>query len=431
MAFFRAFRRLTMPRDTLLREAIADAKAIRDAAIANAKLTLEEQFKPQLSSMLSARLRNEIEGDINEDNDGSSEIGGGGVTVDEPAPKMPSATTRDSSHIKNDGQEVEPMGEAFGKPEEEPLPDDPNAAPAGDPAISPTGGRPAFGAAPSAAVDVHPDAHGGEEIDVQGMGGAPSEDELDLDAIIRELELDVQDGEGGDPAAAGAGAAPAAGGAPRFEAYSDAMAGAKVDGAMDGSCIKEEAEGVSKDGISEKAVHGVNDGQTVKPGQEVTTGTMDKGMNEEVDLDEILREMEAEESAPVVETEQIAAENAELKESLKEHREVIQFLREKIMEVNMLNTKLLFTNKLFRSFNLNNGQKMRVVETVREVKLIYTTLAESFVGKTGTAVSKNTKTITEGMASKPTGSTKPKQQQILAEGDAMVARMQKLAGINR
>jgi hypothetical protein len=424
-----------MSRDNLLKDAIADARAIRDAAIANAKLTLEEQFKPQLSSMLSARLRNEIEG-INEDNDDTSAIGVG-LTVDEPAPKKPSAATSDSSHIENKGLETDTLGEGF----EDELED-----PATDPAVDPT-------AAPSldagADMGIAPDAGMGADAGIDGLdapagdasfGAETSEDELDLDAIIRELELDVQDGEGDEAGMAGM-AAPA----PRVESFQDANAGAEVDGALDGS-LKEEAEGVSSDGKSPADCEGVPGGKKVTAGQEVTEpgaeatpgATKVSGVNEEVDLDEILREMEAEESSSVLESEKIAAENVELKRNLREHREVIQFLRGKIQEVNMLNSKLLYTNRLFRAFDLDNSKKMRVVETfdrattVREVKLIYTTLAESFSGKTIPAgKQKVAKTITEGMASKPTGSTKPKSTQILAEGNDMVARMQKLAGINR
>ncbi len=46
----------------LLREAIADAEAVRQTAIENAKLSLEETFTPQIKSMISRRLRAEAEG---------------------------------------------------------------------------------------------------------------------------------------------------------------------------------------------------------------------------------------------------------------------------------------------------------------------------------------------------------------------------------
>ena len=66
----------------------------------------------------------------------------------------------------------------------------------------------------------------------------------------------------------------------------------------------------------------------------------------------------------------------EMKTQLKEYKDTIGYLREKLNEVNLLN-KLLFTNKLFRGFGLNNNQKLRVVEqfdrtqNLREIKLVY------------------------------------------------------------
>jgi hypothetical protein len=160
---------------------------------------------------------------------------------------------------------------------------------------------------------------------------------------------------------------------------------------------------------------------------------------DEIDLDEILREMgygDDEEEAPVTENEdedaddaiaEIAAKEAELEEAYS----VIKSLKKTINEVNLLNAKLLYVNKLFRGYNLTNEQKTKVVETldrtknVREVKLVYTTIAESF--KFGSSVAKKTTTkLTESYASKPAASTAPKQ--IIAE-DNGAARFQKLAGI--
>ena len=50
----------------LLKEAIADAKAVRETALANAKMALEEAFTPQLKSMLSAKLKEDEFGDEDE-----------------------------------------------------------------------------------------------------------------------------------------------------------------------------------------------------------------------------------------------------------------------------------------------------------------------------------------------------------------------------
>ena len=52
-----------MANSNLLKEAIADAKAVRETAIANAKIALEEAFTPRLQSILSQKLQQEIEGE--------------------------------------------------------------------------------------------------------------------------------------------------------------------------------------------------------------------------------------------------------------------------------------------------------------------------------------------------------------------------------
>ena len=94
-----------------------------------------------------------------------------------------------------------------------------------------------------------------------------------------------------------------------------------------------------------------------------------------------------------------------LKSDLEEHRNVVKYLRGKLNEVNLLNAKLLFTNKLFRNFGLSNEQKLKVVETfdratnLREVKLVFSTLAESFGNKVASKPSKPIKE-SKGSASK-------------------------------
>ena len=148
-------------------------------------------------------------------------------------------------------------------------------------------------------------------------------------------------------------------------------------------------------------------------------------VEEDIDLEEVIKaltEDEVSESAEEVET---------LKGDLKEHRKVVKYLREKLNEVNLLNAKLLFTNKLFRAFGMNNEQKMKVVETfdraktLREIKLVYATVAENFGNE-------NIKPIkeTKGSASKAVASTKSeKQEEIISEGSDVKARFQKLANI--
>jgi len=121
-------------------------------------------------------------------------------------------------------------------------------------------------------------------------------------------------------------------------------------------------------------------------------------------------------------------EVATLQAEIKEHRDVVKYLRAKLNEVNLLNAKLLFSNKLFRAFGLSNEQKLKVVETfdrtknLREIKLVYATLAESF---------QNRKPISEskGSSSKPVASTKPQNEEVLSEGAELKNRFKKLANI--
>jgi hypothetical protein len=149
---------------------------------------------------------------------------------------------------------------------------------------------------------------------------------------------------------------------------------------------------------------------------------------EEVDIKEVLRALREEEDEEKVEEAEEESKEKEMAESkLREAYAVISFLRSKINEVNLLNSKLLFSNKLFRKHSLSEKQKMTVIEnfdrasSLREVKLIFATLSESFR-------TTKVKPIKESFASKPTASTRPSKP-ILNEGDDMANRLRKLAGL--
>ena len=155
--------------------------------------------------------------------------------------------------------------------------------------------------------------------------------------------------------------------------------------------------------------------------------------DDNVSIDEIisaLTEEEGDDKDTVKEEDEkeMTKEEEEGDKDLKEAYTVIKFLKSKINEVNLLNAKLLFSNKLFRNYPLNESQKMKVIENfdrasnLREVKLIFTTLSESFVG------TKTKRSIKESYASKPSRSTAPKKE-ILSEGNQLAARWKKLANL--
>ena len=97
------------------------------------------------------------------------------------------------------------------------------------------------------------------------------------------------------------------------------------------------------------------------------------------------------------------------------------------------NSKLLYVNKIFKSNNLTESQKVNVIaafdkaETVKEVKLVYETVADN--------IAKPVNSIKEskGMASKATGISRTKKvapkRAVINESDNMVSRFQKLANI--
>ena len=162
----------------------------------------------------------------------------------------------------------------------------------------------------------------------------------------------------------------------------------------------------------------------------------------ETDINSIIEAILAEEDEmdpTAMDSKTLAAENAELEgenEELKtqvaEAYRTVKHLKAVINEVNLLNAKLLYTNKLFRNFDLNEGQKMKVIENFdraispREAKLVFATLAESFNKPT-----QKRKMVKESAASRPTRTTAPSQQttQILSEGFEMANRWKKLAGL--
>ena len=122
----------------------------------------------------------------------------------------------------------------------------------------------------------------------------------------------------------------------------------------------------------------------------------------------------------------VSEESEELNEALK----TVKILRNQLQEVNLLNAKLLYVNKVFKSTNLSEGQKVNVIaafdkaETVKEVKLVFETVSKNVVTKPA-ALKEH-----RSFASKATGNantTAPKE--ILSEVSEQVSRWQKLAGI--
>ena len=132
-------------------------------------------------------------------------------------------------------------------------------------------------------------------------------------------------------------------------------------------------------------------------------------------------------------------EQEERDAELAETKEALTTIKSELNEVNLLNSKLLYVNRIFKANNLDEGQKLRVVETldnadtVKEAKLIYETIKDTFnVAKSKKeSIKTKTKSIKEGlgMASRAAGTSTAPRKEIIAESDNMVSRFQKLANI--
>jgi len=190
--------------------------------------------------------------------------------------------------------------------------------------------------------------------------------------------------------------------------------------------MKKESNDVSSEigkADNKEPAKNANDDATEDPQGTKLTEEEGEEVDEDIDLDEVLKALSEEEDS-----EEEQNEVTQLRSDLDEHRSVIETLRGKLNEVNLLNAKLLFTNKLFRKHGLNNEQKMKVVEqfdrasNLREVKLVYSTLGESFGAR------KNEINESKGSASKPIASTKP-EKEVITESSDLRDRFKKLANL--
>lgn len=392
--------------NNLLKQAIADAEAVRETAVANAKLVLEEAITPQIRDMIARRLRVEAEGHDMED-----------------TAALPTGEPKEESAKELPFQDAEAHGSSE-------MPADTSAVGSGE------NKEPSVDAFDSSAI-----GDGGENVEDSHTDWYDdwSESDFDLEEVIKELEEDIarlseagkEDDEDKEEITEGEEGeseekeeAPEAPKAPEGEKKENPFA---VKG---GEEMKKEMS------------HQTTDADPSKFAKAPVTqeGDMEMGGEEgeeELDLEAILAELEADDEEGhtngMDKTQAMAAHLAGLKKELAQHRAVINTLRERLQEVNLLNSKLLFTNKIFRKEGLTNEQKVRIVESfdratnVREVKLVYAALVENLSTAAKTFNASRKKVVTEGLASKATPSTAPKKEVIVE--NTVARRLQELAGI--
>ena len=272
-------------------------------------------------------------------------------------------------------------------------------------------------------------------------------DETSLEEILGELEALAQEGEnhvGGMEEEYTEDGMEEGEEAMNYEAKSEEDGEEEEE--MDSEEDEEEMDDEEMDGEEEEKVITITLGQLkdiLAPYQGEEEGAEDaegEEATDDINLDEIFAELEEASKEKVEEKkEKMKADKDEMEEQkqlevpgtekqLKEANKTISYLQTQLKEVNLLNAKYLFMNKLFKAKSLTESQKIKAVNafdratTVKEVKNTFATLNESF------AVSKK-KSINEGFASQAAGIA-PKQTQTI-ESDPFISRMQVLAGINK
>lgn len=340
-----------MANKDLLKEAIAEAKTIRESAIANAREALEETITPHLRDMLAAKLQemeteevdevveDAVAEEVNEEEE-LAEVTEEEVTEAEVSEEELAVAEADDDSEESEEEAEEEEGE--GEEAE-------------------------------------------EEVEVKDMEVEDLKDMI-RDILAQELghegeeELDAVDGE--------------------MDAADDMVS---ADDEIDLNELLAQLEEMAKEDDMDEAKHKDED-------------AMEEAKHEDEDaMEEGQGNVDAHEENP--------------HDQLEEAHAVIEQLRGELQEVNLLNSKLLYVNKLFKANNLTESQKVNVItafdkaETVKEVKLVYETVSENLVSTPAKQTVKEHKSF----ASAPAGNST--KGEVINEVSDAVRRMQKLAGI--
>jgi hypothetical protein len=396
----------------LLKQAIAEAKTIREAAIANAKEALEESLTPHLKEMLAQKLQEmEEEEDLPQSPTGG-EYGGEFGTLEEAEEKDEEPTEEEEAPEEGEEEPTEDEGE-----EEDIKIEDMSVEELKDLIRD------------IVAQETGEEGETEEELPANDMTGT-EEEEIDINELLRELEgMDKKEmdeygsstmKEPSDSAAAG------------LENIISMVKSIKNSETL--AKVKEFLKGLPAGAASALAKEEIDEygSSTMKePSDSAAAGleniiSMIKSLKSPetiAKVKEFLKGLPAGASAAM----RLEGADEELNEALR----TVRVLRSQLQEVNLLNAKLLYVNKVFKANNLTEGQKVNVVaafdkaETVKEVKLVFETVSKSVVANRPArpAIKEH-----KSFASKPAGST---QKQVINEVSEAVNRMQILAGIKQ
>lgn len=335
-----------MSNNKLFKDAIVDAKAIREAALLNAKEALEEALTPSIQNMLAAKL----------------------------------------NEMDMDGEEMEE------------------------------------GMYPEDTTDEIQDRY-------RETGAALEEEEFDLSAILAELEAEEME-EGLNEAKKDEEEEEEEKGEEETEEEEVDVKDMSIEELKDliKDIVSQELEAEEMETPADEEAEMDMD---MDMGAEMGGEEMEMADEEEIDLEELLAELDSMDETDELEEAKkkvMKKEKEEEKKEMKEAINVINTLRRELNEVNLLNAKLLYVNKIFKSKNLSESQKLNVIAsfdkatTPKEAKMVFESLSNTLTAAPKkTAIKENL-----GFASKAAGSA-PKKQ--IVESNDVITRMQKLANI--
>jgi hypothetical protein len=370
----------------MLKEAIADAKTIRETAIASAKSALEEAFAPQLTALFAERLNElELEESEAEKEPETNETYSVEEEIDETfnleellaelSMEEEQESTKEGDDMKDESLEENLMLEEMSDEEIEEL-----VMQVIDDMIASGKLMPGEGE--------EEDEEGEDMEDMDDVEVGDEDEEIDIDEILSEVDS-IEESE-------------------QLNEF----------GLGDIPNALEVLDNIINSGLSSEMIAKLAGGLGLAGGGVAFAKAIK-------DFRDDIKKAKTSKTPPSPEVKETAT-TTEMEETINE-------LRNELNEVNLLNAKLLYTNKIFKAKNLTESEKIKVLntfdkaETVKEVKLVFETLTESL--KTTAVAKKNPIKESLGSASKTISTATPKQPII--EVNEAFARMQKIAGIRK
>ena len=403
----------------LLKEAIADAKTVKETAIANAKLALEEAFTPFLKDQLSAKLQemDKDEDDVKEEVEAVEEMDApsferknspAGDSLKDLAPKkVGQSTVQEDKKEELDEEEIN-LDELLAELED--------------------------------SKDLSEDARTDAEEEGYKDGMKDEKEDLEEDARTDAEEEGYKDGEKDEK-----------------EDMEDEM-----DEEIDLEDMSEDdLKGFIEDVIKDMVAAG-----EIEPGDEFVEDEVevedveDVEVEDDVDVDieiDEAKKKEGEEVKEAKEEEKVDegysnkdgdkddspteiksqrgrfSKSGDVSEELETALAEINTLKDELNEVNLLNAKLLYTNKIFKAKNLNESKKIKVLKAfdkaknVEQAKTIFETLNEGITSSVTTPTINES--VKKGAASKASGLEPKATKQPIIESNDVYNRMRKLAGL--